>query len=91
MYYSSRLFSKTSSPLTLSHLRPLPVRLLPACSELIINKERPVTIAVDAKAAGFEEVKLARVGEHLRQSYIEPEKIPGCQVLVSRHGIPAYF
>ena len=50
-----------------------------------------MTIAVDAKAAGFEEAKLARIGEHLRQSYIEPEKIPGCQVLVSRHGIPAYF
>ena len=50
-----------------------------------------MTIAVDAKAAGFEEAKLARIGEHLRQSYVEPEKIPGCQVLVSRHGIPAYF
>ena len=50
-----------------------------------------MTIAVDAKAAGFEEAKLARIGEHLRRSYIEPEKIPGCQVLVSRHGIPAYF
>ena len=50
-----------------------------------------MTIAVDAKAAGFEEAKLARIGEHLRQRYIEPEKIPGCQVLVSRHGIPAYF
>ena len=50
-----------------------------------------MTIAVDAKAAGFEEIKLARIGEHLRQRYIEPEKIPGCQILVSRHGIPAYF
>ena len=68
---------------------PFPVRLSPAYRELKINKERHVTIAVDAKAAGFEEAKLARIGEHLRQRYIEPEKIPGCQVLVSRHGIPA--
>ena len=50
-----------------------------------------MAIAVDATAAGFEEAKLARIGEHLRTRYVEPGKIPGCQVLVSRHGIPAYF
>ena len=50
-----------------------------------------MAIAVDAKAAGFEETKLARIGEHLRYRYVESGKIPGCQVLVSRHGIPAYF
>ena len=50
-----------------------------------------MAIEVDARAAGFEEAKLARIGEHLRTRYVEPGKIPGCQVLVSRHGIPAYF
>ena len=46
---------------------------------------------VDAAGAGFQEEKLARIGAHLRENYVEPGKIPGCQVLVSRHGIPAYF
>lgn len=46
---------------------------------------------VDAAGAGFQEEKLARIGVHLRENYVEPGKIPGCQVLVSRHGIPAYF
>ena len=50
-----------------------------------------MAIAVDARAAGFEEAKLARIGEHLQTQYVDPGKIPGCQVLVSRHGIPAYF
>ena len=46
---------------------------------------------VDAAGAGFQEEKLARIGDHLRENYVETGKIPGCQVLVSRHGIPAYF
>ena len=46
---------------------------------------------VDATAAGFQKEKLARIGTHLRENYVDPGKIPGCQVLVSRHGIPAYF
>ena len=46
---------------------------------------------VDATAAGFQKEKLARMGAHLRDNYVDPGKIPGCQVLVSRHGIPAYF
>jgi CubicO group peptidase (beta-lactamase class C family) len=50
-----------------------------------------VVIEVDARAAGFEAKKLARIGEHLSERYVEPGKISGCQVLVSRHGIPAYF
>ena len=48
-------------------------------------------IETDAVAAGFEAAKLTRIGEHLRQYYVDPGKIAGCQVLVSRHGIPAYF
>ncbi|MDA8739507.1 beta-lactamase family protein, partial [Luminiphilus sp.] len=50
-----------------------------------------MAIEVDARAAGFEAKKLARIGEHLSERYVEPGKIAGCQVLVSRHGIPAYF
>ena len=46
---------------------------------------------VDAAGAGFQEEKLARIGAHLTENYVVPGKIPGCQVLVSRHGIPAYF
>lgn len=46
---------------------------------------------VDAARAGFQKEKLERIGRHLRENYVDPGKIPGCQVLVSRHGIPAYF
>lgn len=46
---------------------------------------------VDAAGAGFQKEKLERIGIHLRENYVDPGKIPGCQVLVSRHGIPAYF
>ena len=46
---------------------------------------------VDTTAAGFQKEKLSRIGTHLRENYVDPGKIPGCQVLVSRHGIPAYF
>ena len=46
---------------------------------------------LDATAAGFQKEKLSRIGTHLRENYVDPGKIPGCQVLVSRHGIPAYF
>ena len=45
-----------------------------------------MAIEVDARAAGFEAKKLARIGEHLSERYVEPGKIAGCQVLVSRHG-----
>ena len=42
-------------------------------------------------AAGFSASKLQRIGEHLQENYIQPGKITGCQVMVSRHGTPAYF
>ena len=41
--------------------------------------------------AGFDGGRLAWISEHLNKNYIEPGKIAGCQVLVSRHGVPAYF
>lgn len=40
-----------------------------------------MAIEVDARAAGFEEAKLARIGEHLRTRYVEPGKIPGVRSL----------
>lgn len=43
------------------------------------------------RLAGFSAERLDRIGEHLERSYIEPGKIAGCQVLVARHGVPAYF
>ncbi len=46
---------------------------------------------VDARAAGFSADRLERISTHLTQNYIEPGKISGCQVLVSRRGVPAYF
>ena len=45
----------------------------------------------DPEAAGFDPKRLARITDHLRTRYIEPQKIAGCQVLVARHGEVAYF
>src|SRR5215831_3935680 len=41
--------------------------------------------------AGFDAARLERITAHLQKNYIESGKIVGCQVLVSRHGHPAYF
>ncbi|MBA4181409.1 MAG: serine hydrolase [Anaerolinea sp.] len=43
------------------------------------------------KQAGFDASRLERITDHLNRNYIEPGKIAGCQVAVSRHGFPAYF
>ena len=45
----------------------------------------------EPEKAGFDPARLAPITHHLRRNYIEPGKIAGCQVLVSRHGIPAYY
>jgi hypothetical protein len=45
----------------------------------------------DAEAAGMDPARLARIDEHLRQRYIEPAKIAGCQTLVLRHGRVAHY
>lgn len=42
-------------------------------------------------AVGFDPARLERITPHLERNYIEPGKIVGCQVLVARHGAPAYF
>ena len=44
----------------------------------------------NARQAGFDEVRLGRITDHLRQHYIDPGKIAGCQVAVARHGHVAY-
>ena len=43
------------------------------------------------KEAGLSPERLERITEHLNRSYVEPGKIAGCQVLVSRHGHVAYL
>jgi CubicO group peptidase (beta-lactamase class C family) len=54
----------------------------------------PVAITLDPKvhpdAAGFDAARLSRIDEHLRTRYIEPGKIAGCQVVVSRRGQVAH-
>jgi CubicO group peptidase (beta-lactamase class C family) len=42
------------------------------------------------REAGFDPDRLERITGHLEKNYIEPGKIVGGQVLVSRHGVPAY-
>ncbi|RAY12571.1 serine hydrolase [Actinomadura craniellae] len=40
---------------------------------------------------GFAPARLERITEHFERAYIEPGKIAGCQVAVTRHGHLAYF
>ena len=46
---------------------------------------------VNAKEAGLNANRLETISRHLMDNYINPGKISGCQVMVSRHGVPAYF
>ncbi|HEY2662438.1 MAG TPA: serine hydrolase [Caulobacteraceae bacterium] len=48
---------------------------------------------MDAQHAwtGLSADRLERITDHLNRNYIDPGKIAGCQVAVSRHGHPAYF
>jgi len=46
---------------------------------------------VRPEKAGMSEDRLEWITEHINRSYIDNNKISGCQVLVSRHGHPAYF
>jgi CubicO group peptidase (beta-lactamase class C family) len=43
----------------------------------------------DPIAAGFSRTKLDKLVEHLDTRYVQPGKIPGCRVLVSRRGVTA--
>jgi CubicO group peptidase (beta-lactamase class C family) len=46
---------------------------------------------VNQVKAGFSASKLQQIDRHLNENYMNPGKIAGCQVMVSRHGVPAYF
>lgn len=46
---------------------------------------------LDPGRAGLSASRLEWITDHVNRHYIEPGKIAGCQVLVSRHGHPAYF
>jgi CubicO group peptidase (beta-lactamase class C family) len=41
--------------------------------------------------SGLSAERLERITDHLNRNYIEPGKIAGCQVAVSRHGHLSYF
>jgi CubicO group peptidase (beta-lactamase class C family) len=43
-------------------------------------------VKVDPGLAGFDSGRLARIEAHLRTRYVEPGKIAGCHVVVSRRG-----
>ena len=45
---------------------------------------------VNPTKAGFSATKLGQIDRHLNDNYIQPNKISGCQVMVARHGVPAY-
>lgn len=45
----------------------------------------------DPASVGMCGERLDRIGEHLRRSYIEPGKIPGCLTLVARRGEVCYL
>jgi len=44
-----------------------------------------------AERAGFNAKRLEWITTHIERNFIETEKVAGCQVMVSRHGVPAYF
>ncbi|MBX3478933.1 MAG: beta-lactamase family protein [Caulobacter sp.] len=43
-----------------------------------------------SKWTGLDSSRLERIGEHLTRNYIDPGKIAGCQIAVTRHGHAAY-
>ena len=46
---------------------------------------------LDPREAGFDPDRLERITHHIQSNYIDTGRIPGCQVLVARDGMPAYF
>ena len=47
-------------------------------------------MTLDAATAGMDPVRLRRIDEHLRQRYVDPQKVAGCAVGVVRHGALAH-
>ncbi len=46
---------------------------------------------IDAVAAGLDERRLGRIGDHLRNRYLDPGKIAGAQMAIVRCGHVGYF
>ena len=46
---------------------------------------------VSPEKAGLDATRLEWITDHINRNYIEPGKIAGCQVYVSRHGHTGYF
>ena len=46
---------------------------------------------VNPERAGLNPKRLETISQHLRERYVNPKKIAGCQVMVSRGGAVAYF
>src|SRR5437660_12884582 len=46
---------------------------------------------IDPDGAGLDASRLERITEHLNRSYVEPQKIAGCQTVVYRHGAVGHF
>ena len=52
---------------------------------------RGAVLKTDPEGAGLDVRQLERIDEHFISRYIEPGKIAGCQVAVTRHGSLGYF
>jgi CubicO group peptidase (beta-lactamase class C family) len=48
-------------------------------------------VSVDPEAAGMDGHRLERLTEHFESNFVEPGKIPGCQITVVRRGHVAYY
>lgn len=46
---------------------------------------------VDPVSAGMSAERLSRITRYFQEQYFNTGKISGCQILVSRKGVPAYF
>ena len=62
---------------------------MPARPALVSDPDRLDLAAPED--VGLSPAQLARIDEHLRRRYLEPEKIAGCLTLVARGGKPAYL
>ena len=49
------------------------------------------SMKVDPDGAGFDELRLERLTEHFTDRYVNPGKIAGCQIAVTRGGRLAYW
>ncbi len=63
---------------------PVPPRSVPAAAAPALDLAPPEEVGLSA-------AQLARIDDHLRRRYLEPEKIAGCLTLVARGGRPAYL